>query len=125
MDLIAEKQHLDEASKDPSRLTQRGAQAAGRLLQEEKIRKKLSKELPKVHCPLFTHRCGHNANKKIEQDLVSVLLAWEDENGEDFLVYGERYLDVLERLSRTDKNHSRNVSTPPFLLYRTNSSREV
>src|SRR5271154_2003772 len=49
MDLIAEKQHLDEASKDPSRLTQRGAQAAGRLLQEEKIRKKLSKELPKVH----------------------------------------------------------------------------
>jgi protein regulator of cytokinesis 1 len=48
MDLVAEKQHLDESSKDPSRLTQRGAQAAGRLLQEEKVRKKLSKELPKV-----------------------------------------------------------------------------
>lgn len=48
MELIAEKQHLEEASKDPSRLTQRGAQAAGRLLQEEKVRKKLSKELPKV-----------------------------------------------------------------------------
>ena len=45
---------------------------------------------------------------------MSVLLAWEDENGEDFLVYGERYLDVLERLSRTDKNPSRNVSTPSF-----------
>jgi Ase1/PRC1/MAP65 family protein len=48
MDLMAEKQHLEETSKDPSRLTQRGAQAAGRLLQEEKIRKKLNKELPKV-----------------------------------------------------------------------------
>jgi Ase1/PRC1/MAP65 family protein len=48
MDLVAEKQHLEESSKDPSRLTQRGAQAAGRLLQEEKVRKKLSKELPKV-----------------------------------------------------------------------------
>src|SRR5579859_1972192 len=48
MELIAEKQHLEESSKDPSRLTQRGAQAAGRLLQEEKVRKKLSKELPKV-----------------------------------------------------------------------------
>jgi Ase1/PRC1/MAP65 family protein len=47
-DLMAEKQHLEEASKDPSRLTQRGAQAAGRLLQEEKIRKRLNKELPKV-----------------------------------------------------------------------------
>src|SRR5204863_5693679 len=48
MELVAEKQHLEESSKDPSRLTQRGAQAAGRLLQEEKVRKKLSKELPKV-----------------------------------------------------------------------------
>lgn len=48
MELIAERQALEEASKDPSRLTQRGAQAAGRLLQEEKVRKKLSKELPKV-----------------------------------------------------------------------------
>ena len=48
MDLMAEKQHLEEASKDPSRLTQRGAQAAGRLLQEEKMRKRLNKELPRV-----------------------------------------------------------------------------
>ena len=51
MDLVAEKQHLEVASKDPSRLTQRGAQAAGRLLQEEKIRKRLNKELPKVTYP--------------------------------------------------------------------------
>ena len=51
MELLAEKQHLEESSKDPSRLTQRGAQAAGRLLQEEKIRKRLTKELPKVHAP--------------------------------------------------------------------------
>ena len=48
IELTAEKQHLEESSKDPSRLTQRGAQAAGRLLQEEKVRKKLNKELPKV-----------------------------------------------------------------------------
>ena len=51
VDLIAEKHHLEEVSKDPSRLTQRGAQAAGRLLQEERIRKKLNKELPKVMVP--------------------------------------------------------------------------
>ena len=47
---------------------------------------------------------------------MSVLLAWEDENGEDFLVYGERYLDVLDRLSRADKNPSRNVPLYPFLV---------
>jgi hypothetical protein len=34
---------------------------------------------------------------------VSVLRAWEDENGEDFLVYGERYLDVVDRLARPEK----------------------
>jgi protein regulator of cytokinesis 1 len=55
MDLLAEKQHLEESSKDPSRLTQRGAQAAGRLLQEEKVRKKLNKELPKVPPPPATY----------------------------------------------------------------------
>jgi Ase1/PRC1/MAP65 family protein len=49
MDLVAQKQHLEESSKDPGRLTQRGAQAAGRLLQEEKMRKRLGKELPKVN----------------------------------------------------------------------------
>jgi Ase1/PRC1/MAP65 family protein len=55
MELIAEKRHLEESSKDPSRLTQRGAQAAGRLLQEEKVRKKLSKELPKVAGTCFNY----------------------------------------------------------------------
>jgi hypothetical protein len=58
MELIAERQALEESSKDPSRLTQRGAQAAGRLLQEEKVRKKLSKELPKVLPHFHTyHSC--------------------------------------------------------------------
>jgi Ase1/PRC1/MAP65 family protein len=98
MELIAEKQHLEESSKDPSRLTQRGAQAAGRLLQEEKVRKKLGKELPKVCLAMDCLLTG-----KLEQDLVSVLRAWEDENGEDFLVYGERYLNVVDRLARPEK----------------------
>ena len=46
---------------------------------------------------------------------MSILQVWEDENGEDFLVYGERYLDVLERLARVEKAPpARNV----FLLPR-------
>ena len=105
MDLLAEKQHLEESSKDPSRLTQRGAQAAGRLLQEEKVRKKLSKELPKVNSP------PNHSNGQVEQELANVLQIWEDETGEDFLVYGERYLDVLDRLSRVEKAPPRNVPT--------------
>lgn len=44
---------------------------------------------------------------------MSVLRAWEDENGEDFLVYGERYLDVVDRLARPEKTvPPRNVRVP-------------
>jgi hypothetical protein len=44
---------------------------------------------------------------------MSVLHAWEEENGEDFFVYGERYLDVLDRLSRIEKAPaSRTVHLP-------------
>jgi hypothetical protein len=49
---------------------------------------------------------------QLEQDLVHAVQAWEDENHDDFLVYGERYLDVLERLSRVEKAPAgRNVLT--------------
>jgi hypothetical protein len=41
-----------------------------------------------------------------------MLQIWEDETGEDFLVYGERYLDVLDRLSRVEKAPPRAVPTP-------------
>jgi hypothetical protein len=62
---------------------------------------------------------------QIEQELTSVLQVWEDENGEDFLVYGERYLDVLDRLSRVEKAPpARNV--PIFcILLTTNRESEA
>ena len=54
---------------------------------------------------------------------MSVLQVWEDETGEDFLVYGERYLDVLERLSRVEKAPpARNV---PIFLYFANAQQRV
>ena len=51
-----------------------------RLLREEKMRKRIAKELPKV-----------------EQELRKTLEAFEDEYGRPFLVCGERYLDEMER----------------------------
>lgn len=50
----------------------------GKLLREEKMRKRIAKELP-----------------KIEADLKKTLEKWEDEYGRPFLVLGERYLDEL------------------------------
>lgn len=50
-----------------------------RLLREEKMRKRIAKDLPKV-----------------EAELTKVLDAWEDEYGRPFMVFGERYLDLIE-----------------------------
>jgi Ase1/PRC1/MAP65 family protein len=81
--LIKERDDLQASSQDASRLMLRGQKGEkrdpGKLLREEKMRKRISKELPKV-----------------EADLNKVLEAWEDEYGRPFLVHGERYLDEIE-----------------------------
>lgn len=81
--LIAERNELQASSQDASRLMMRGQKGEKRdptrLLREEKMRKRIAKELPKVSAEL---------SKALEK--------WEDEYGMPFLVHGERYLDVLE-----------------------------
>ncbi|KAF2200372.1 hypothetical protein GQ43DRAFT_374023 [Delitschia confertaspora ATCC 74209] len=80
--LIKERDELQASSQDASRLMARGAKGErrdpGKLLREEKMRKRIAKELPKV-----------------ESDLKNILEKWEDEYGRPFLVLGERYLDEL------------------------------
>ena len=81
-DLLAEKEALNASSQDASRLMARGNKGEkrdpGKLLREEKMRKRIAKELPKV-----------------ENDLRAEFENWEDEYGRPFLVYGERYIDEL------------------------------
>lgn len=81
--LTQERDELAASSQDASRLMMRGQKGErrdpGKLLREEKMRKRIAKELPKVAADL---------RKALEQ--------WEDEYGHDFLVHGERYLDNLE-----------------------------
>jgi protein regulator of cytokinesis 1 len=81
--LVQERDELAAASQDASRLLGRGQKGEkrdpGKLLREEKMRKRIAKELPKVVAEL---------RKALEQ--------WEDEYGRPFLVHGERYLDCLE-----------------------------
>ncbi|PLB40601.1 putative microtubule associated protein (Ase1) [Aspergillus candidus] len=80
--LISERDALATSSQDASRLMARGVKGErrdpGKLLREEKMRKRIAKELPKV-----------------EADLRKELELWEDEFGRPFLVHGERYLDDL------------------------------
>ncbi|KAI0128814.1 microtubule associated protein-domain-containing protein [Xylariales sp. AK1849] len=81
--LVHERDELAASSQDASRLMMRGQKGErrdpGKLLREEKMRKRISKELP-----------------KLAADLRKLLENWEDEYGRPFLVHGERYLDVLE-----------------------------
>lgn len=85
--LVAERDELAAASQDASRLMMKGQKGEkrdpGKLLREEKMRKRIAKELPKVTADL---------RKTLEQ--------WEDEWGRPFYVHGERYLDTIEAADR-------------------------
>jgi Ase1/PRC1/MAP65 family protein len=81
--LVKERDDLQASSQDASRLMMRGQKGEKRdptrLLREEKMRKRVAKELPKV-----------------AQQVRKALEAWEAEYARPFLVHGERYLDELE-----------------------------
>lgn len=68
----------------------------GKLLREEKMRKRIAKELPKV-----------------EAELKKTLEKWEDEYGRPFLVLGDRYLDELyASASKAPPPRSKTPSVP-------------
>ena len=85
--LVKDREDLSASSQDASRLMLRGQKGERRdptrLLREEKMRKRIAKELP-----------------KIEADLRKSLDDWEDEYGRPFCVLGERYLDELAACAR-------------------------
>ena len=81
--LVKDRDDLQASSQDASRLMGRGQKGEKRdptrLLREEKMRKRIAKDLPKI---------AVNLRKVLEQ--------WEDEYGRPFLVHGESYLDELD-----------------------------
>ena len=83
--LIADRDSLAASAADASRLLlkpQKGEKRdPGKLLREEKMRKRIAKELP-----------------KLAADLTKTLQSYEDEFGRPFLVHGESYLEELEVL---------------------------
>lgn len=99
--LVDDRESLALSANDSSRLISRGGTGnrdPTRLLREEKTRKRIAKELP-----------------KIEQELKRILEKWEDEYGEAFLVKGEDYLQTLMSTTHSRAGaHSRqgSVHTP-------------
>lgn len=80
--LVKDREDLTAASQDASRLLGKNTKGEKRdptrLLREEKMRKRIAKDLP-----------------KIEVELKKTLERWEDDYGRPFLVHGTRYLDEL------------------------------
>ncbi|KAJ5102106.1 hypothetical protein NUU61_004328 [Penicillium alfredii] len=98
--LLADRNALSTSSQDASRLMARGNKGEkrdpGKLLREEKLRKRIAKELP-----------------KLEADLRKELEHWEDEYGRPFLVHGDRYLDTLTPAVAKPPPRSKTPSGPP------------
>ncbi|CAL1710901.1 unnamed protein product [Somion occarium] len=107
-EICDDEKELAAAAADQSRLLGRGPRDPGRLLREEKMRKRVSKEKP-----------------RLEQDLLASIPAWEAETGRVFLVLGESILRVLQETvgvlekengasnGRRSKPPSRGGSVPP------------
>ncbi|KAJ5371156.1 uncharacterized protein N7496_007248 [Penicillium cataractarum] len=98
--LLSDRQALSASSQDASRLMGRGNKGEkrdpGKLLREEKMRKRIAKELPKVEAEL---------RKELEH--------WEDEFGRPFMVHGDRYLDCLTPAVTKPPPRSKTPSAPP------------
>ncbi|KAK3094373.1 hypothetical protein FSP39_000913 [Pinctada imbricata] len=73
---FTQMKEMEKRANDPNRFNNRG----GSLLQEEKARKKLLKDLPKV-----------------EEEVKDAITVWEKANERPFLVEGTRFITYIER----------------------------
>lgn len=85
-----EERELAASASDQSRLLGRGPRDPGRLLREEKMRKRVQKEKP-----------------KLEQELRGAIPAWEREQGRPFFVRGVRALDMIDEAAAEKENKKR------------------
>ncbi|GAA5929842.1 hypothetical protein JCM1841_000504 [Sporobolomyces salmonicolor] len=88
-EVVEKMKALEAAAADPSRLTSRGSSA--RLLQEERDRKRVQKEKP-----------------KLEAELRSLIPQWEAANNRPFLVNGVSFIDGLDQQQRAEELEKEN-----------------
>ncbi|EGO19906.1 hypothetical protein SERLADRAFT_442723 [Serpula lacrymans var. lacrymans S7.9] len=91
-DICNEEKELERAASDQTRLLGRaGGRDPGRLLREEKMRRRVGKEKP-----------------KLEQQLLTALPSWEKTHDRPFLVHGESILQTLmEAVSAGDQENKK------------------
>ncbi|KAG2152738.1 microtubule associated protein-domain-containing protein [Suillus clintonianus] len=99
MEICEEEKELERVASDQTRLLGRGGgRDPGRLLREEKMRKRVGKEKP-----------------KLEQQLLSSLPTWEQTHGRAFLVHGESMLQLLmENASANEQENRKRAPTSQY-----------
>ncbi|KAF9223144.1 hypothetical protein BS17DRAFT_782435 [Gyrodon lividus] len=107
-DICEEEKELERAAGDQTRLLGRGGgRDPGRLLREEKMRKRVGKEKP-----------------KLEQQLLSSLPAWEQANGRPFLVHGESMLQILmENISANEQENKKKAPASQYSMQTVNANK--
>ncbi|KAG8730219.1 hypothetical protein FRC11_007237 [Ceratobasidium sp. 423] len=84
--IVGEQRALAAAASDQTRLTGRGVRGdPGRLLREEKMRKRVEREKP-----------------KLEAELLKELAQWEEERGRPFTMEGVRLLDTINEVREAE-----------------------
>ena len=78
-EILRQRMEYEELQKDSDRLQQRGAAMAKQLMEEERMARRIKKELPKL-------------TKMLTERLVD----WKETNGEDFQYRGDVYFEVMK-----------------------------
>lgn len=76
--IVEERMEYEELQKDPERLQQRGSTLTKQLMKEEKMSRRIKKDLP---------RYTELLQKKLKE--------WDENNGEPFLYKGQECVDVI------------------------------
>ncbi|GMI03769.1 hypothetical protein TrVE_jg5427 [Triparma verrucosa] len=79
-EVVLERTQYEELQKDPERLKQRGGALTKQLMMEEKMQKRIKKDLPKYN-----------------ETLTKKLKEWKQMTGEDFMYQGLPYITIMER----------------------------
>jgi Ase1/PRC1/MAP65 family protein len=90
-DIVRERMEYEELQKDSDRLKQRGAAMAKQLMEEEKMARRIKRDLP-----------------KLTKLLMEKLDEWKESNGEDFLYNGEIYVEAMERQEQEWMDYKKN-----------------
>mmetsp|Transcript_16576 Transcript_16576/g.38302 ORF Transcript_16576/g.38302 Transcript_16576/m.38302 type:complete len:616 (+) Transcript_16576:104-1951(+) len=79
-DILRERMQYEELQKDPDRLKQRGAAMAKQLMEEEKMARRIKRDLPRL--------------TKMLQDKLS---EWKEKHDEEFQYHGKIYIGEMDR----------------------------